>query len=531
MCDLVDKQKIIIEHCAGKTNRKIAKEMGLNRKTVNKYVSEYEAARKKELAELPAGGNPPPVTPCILVAPKYDTSSRSKTVITDDVLQKVKKCLEENESRLLRGAGKQVMRAIDIHEYLTETCKVTISYSSVKRAIRSLKLPEHGEAFIKQEYKPGDIVEFDWGDVKVEFPDSNDYVTLKMAVFTPAYSNYRWAKLYYTEDTEAFLDAHISFIEYCGGVFHTYVYDNTRVAVKKFVGEAEERATDAMKALAAHYGFRYRFCAVRSGWQKGHVERAVDVVRHWAFVQPGDDRFDNILDADSHIQKKCTEKNKEAISDGRIPADFFLLEKQHLRPAPVELNYTRQVSAVVNKYSLVEFQRNFYSVPDDYVGRTVQIYCYVKHIDIYCAGKQICTWARGYGKMEYYIDLFHFAKTLKRKPGAIAGSTALHQANTLVQELYHRYYSENPGLFPDVLFLIREKGIRAVKKAAEDLYKLSAHDMSAEKLKIICEKHEKESTNETPLIEDRISKIAQNSLSRYDMLRGIQSAESMREVS
>ena len=46
------------------------------------------------------------------------------------------------------------------------------------------------EAFIKQEYKPGDIVEFDWGDVKVEFPDSTDYITLKMAVFTPAYSNY-----------------------------------------------------------------------------------------------------------------------------------------------------------------------------------------------------------------------------------------------------------------------------------------------------------------------------------------------------
>ena len=531
MCNLVDKQKIIMEHRNGKTNRKIAKEMGLNRKTVNKYVSEYEEARKKELAELPAGTTPPPITPCILVAPKYDSTNRVKTVITDEVLQKVKACLEENESRLLRGAAKQVMRAIDIHEYLTETCKIAISYSSVKRAIRSLKSPEHDEAFIRQEYEPGDIVEFDWGDVKVEFPDSNGYVVLKMAVFTPAYSNYRWAKLYYTEDTEAFLDAHISFIEFCGGVFHTYVYDNTRVAVKKFVGETEERATDAMKALAAHYGFKYRFCAIRSGWQKGHVERSVDVVRHWAFVQPGDDRFETILEADAHIQKKCMEKNKEPISDGRIPAEFFLLEKQHLSPAPVELNYTRQVSASVNKYSLVEFQKNFYSVPDDYVGRTVQIYCYVKHIDIYCDGKEICSWVREYGKLEYYIELFHFAKTLKRKPGAIAGSTALHQANPLVKELYHRYYSESSELFPDVLFLIREKGIRAVMRAAEELYSISAHDMSAEKLKIICEKKENGDTNEAPPIEDRISKIAQESLSKYDRLREIQSAESMREVS
>ncbi len=531
MCDLVDKQRIIIEHCKGKSNRSIAKEMALNRKTVDKYVSEYEDARKKELDGLPAGRNLPPVIPTILVAPKYDSSNRNKTIITDDVLQKIKMCLEENESRMLRGAGKQVMRAIDICEYLTDTCKITISYSSVKRAVRILKSPEPKEAFIKQDYKPGDIVEFDWGDIKVEFPGSNDYIILKMAVFTPAYSNYRWAKLYYTEDTEAFLDAHVSFIDFCGGVFHTYVYDNTRVAVKKFVGETEERATDAMKALAAHYGFKYRFCAIRSGWQKGHVERAVDVVRHWAFVQPGDDRFDNILEADSHIQRKCIQKNKKPIADGRIPEEFFLLEKQHLRPAPVELNYTRQITAVVNKYSLVEFQRNFYSVPDNYVGRTVRIYCYVKHIDIYCDEKLICTWVRGYGKLEYYIDLFHFAKTLKRKPGAIAGSTALHQADPLVKELYHRYYNGNPGLFPEVLILIREKGIRAVMRSAEKLYRISAHDMSADKLKTICEKQEKENMNEAPPIEDRISKLAQDSLSKYDMLRTIQSVESMRGVS
>ena len=68
-------------------------------------------------------------------------------------------------------------------------------------------------------------------------------------------------------------------------------------------------------------------------------------------------------------------------------------------------------------------------------------------------------------------------------------------------------------------------------RAAEELCKISANDMSAEKLKVICEKKEKENTNEAPPIEDRISKIARDSLSKYDALRGIQSAESAREVS
>ena len=68
-------------------------------------------------------------------------------------------------------------------------------------------------------------------------------------------------------------------------------------------------------------------------------------------------------------------------------------------------------------------------------------------------------------------------------------------------------------------------------RAAEELYRFSVHDMSAETLKLICEKKEKENTNEAPPIEDKISKIAQDSLSKYDKLREIQSAKSMREVS
>lgn len=52
MCKLVDKQKIIMAHCNGQSNRKIAKELQLNRKTVNKYVAEYEEARKAELEAM-----------------------------------------------------------------------------------------------------------------------------------------------------------------------------------------------------------------------------------------------------------------------------------------------------------------------------------------------------------------------------------------------------------------------------------------------------------------------------------------------
>ncbi|WP_423248307.1 hypothetical protein [Clostridium pasteurianum] len=62
----------------------------------------------------------------------------------------------------------------------------------------------------------------------------------QLAVFTAAYSNYRWARLFPKQNTGCFLEAHASFFKHIKGNHRTVVYDNTRVAVGKFVGHTEK---------------------------------------------------------------------------------------------------------------------------------------------------------------------------------------------------------------------------------------------------------------------------------------------------
>ena len=76
-------------------------------------------------------------------------------------MEVIEKCLAENEEKRRTGRSKQQMKKIDIHEYLTEQGFV-ISYSTVKRLTREIE-EKHEEAYIRQEYKPGDVSEFDWG--------------------------------------------------------------------------------------------------------------------------------------------------------------------------------------------------------------------------------------------------------------------------------------------------------------------------------------------------------------------------------
>lgn len=108
------------------------------------------------------------------------------------------------------GNAKAGHKKIDIHAYLKEQ-GFDVSYSTVKRVTQYLET-KHQEAYIRQEYMPGEVCEFDWGTVKLDIGNAG-YKKYQLAVFTSAYGNFRYAKLYLTQDTTAFQESHGGFVE------------------------------------------------------------------------------------------------------------------------------------------------------------------------------------------------------------------------------------------------------------------------------------------------------------------------------
>jgi hypothetical protein len=518
--DLVEKQTIILKHREGISNRQIASDMKIDKNTVNKYVNEYDDAMAKLLATDP-GASEDQLSPEILIKPKYDTSNRGRRKSTEEAIEVIKDCLEENAKRRQTGRSKQQMRKIEIYDYLKKQ-GYSISYSTVKRVIADIK-KETDEAFIKQEYQPGIQTEFDWGEVTLDIGGTG-YMRYQMAVFSSAYGNHRFAHLYRTQDTAAFQESHVDYFAFCGGVFHTVVYDNMRVAVKTFVGPSEKEPTDALLELSIYYGFDFRFCNVRRGNEKSHVERSVDVVRHFAFAEPGNDCFESLEAANEHLMKKCMEKNASALSDGRIPDECFVEEKASLMPLPPKMPcFIKRVHLKVDKFSTVTANRVHYSVPDRYVGKRLDARIYTGFVEIYDGSEKVARHERHYGRGEYVIDIFHYLKTLKRKPGALSQSTALLQADTKIKNIYETYYTGNAKDFLPVLELMDELGVDAVEKALKRLAEIVINDYSADKIRLIHD-HEIQAvaSPEKPYGNDRLSEKSRQTLSQYDILRELQ---------
>ena len=88
MIGLIDKQKIIISYYReGKTQRQIARETGISRKTIRRYIREYE--KKKNILIGSKGSDRSELIADIVEKPKYDTSSRYKVKLTDEIISRI----------------------------------------------------------------------------------------------------------------------------------------------------------------------------------------------------------------------------------------------------------------------------------------------------------------------------------------------------------------------------------------------------------------------------------------------------------
>ena len=446
MIDMLERKDIISVYEQTGSIRATERATGFNRRTVSAYVHEYLAARDSGDEALVA---------YLKSEPKYRTPQREKTVLTADVRSMIDGYIQRNMEKRLRGDRKLIMTVKNMHADLLKHGH-SISYPSVCNYVRQAtgKGEEVQECYIRQVYEPGQDCEFDWG----EFHLTIDGVRRKVyiAVFTLSYSNHRMAYLYLRQDTLAFLDSHRQYFSDMEHVPHRMVYDNMRVAVAEFV-QKEKRPTDALLRMKAVYGFSHRFCNARSGNEKGHVEKSVDVVRNAAFSQV--DTFHCLADAQMHLSETCNELNGAPMS----VATMGIVERTEqdiaaMMPLKDEISSFEQASYHIDKYGTALIKGIHYSVPDHLVGRRLTVFIYCNRIVFYYNNKQVASHERT-SVNGWKLDLMHYLRTFKCKPGSVAGSQALRMAEKEIRELFDAHFADNPQDFITLLTLAREKGL------------------------------------------------------------------------
>lgn len=447
MISLNKKQQVLIAYnLHGKSRRCIAKELGMSRNTVKKYIEEDEKSRDQDVRNLEVTNNY--VTP-----PTYKKRKSKKIVLTESIIKRIRKMLKENERKRQNNMHKQQLKIVDIHEQLIREGH-DISYTTVRNFVNSIEKPKK-EVFIRQKATAGYEIEFDWGEVKLFIEHKQR--TFSLAVFTLPYSNDRFAYLYESETMVCVQDAHVKCIEYLQFVPEVITYDNMRTVVKNFIG-TEREITDGMKHLSMHYQFRIRLCEPRKGNQKGHVERSVEYIRRKAFGPI--DSFSSLDEAQKHLIEVLKELNAKPHYLKKIPHVKLLLEERKARgklQGVAPFDASEILECRVDKYSTVTVRQNHYSVPEGHVGEWVKVKVSAEHIKIFSHGELIAAHKRNWQIHQWIMDIYHYLKTFEKKKGAVAQSECMSQAPQEIKNIYQKHYIGNEKDFLELLTYMHEQ--------------------------------------------------------------------------
>ena len=137
---------------------------------------------------------------------------------------------------------------------------------------------------------------------------------------------------------------------------------------------------------------------------------------------------------------------------------------------------------------------------------------YTQNITNYHENEKQAEHNRNYSSHTWNIKIKHYLNTLKKKPGAIHRSTAMQQVNPKLQNIYTKYYTQNPKDFLDLIEIVSKEGLESIERAIKVLERINPMDINTEKIKMICNRKEETITDkatENTDIEDH-SKIILN---------------------
>ena len=272
------------------------------------------------------------------------------------------------------------------------------------------------EVFVPLSHRPGHAqVDFGEADAIIDGQQvRHHYFCMDLP-----HSDAPFFKTYPGEVAEAFCDGHVEAFAFFGGVPQSILYDNTKLAVAKILGDGTRSRSQMFSALQSHYLFEDKFGRPGKGNDKGKVEGLVGYVRrHFMVPLPVAPDFDplNVGFRESCVARQAAVLRGQTLSIGeRLKADVAAF-----MPLPaVPFDPCHIVTGRASSMSLVRYRTNDYSVPTAYAHQDVVIKGYVERVDIICRGERVASHRRSYGREDFIADPLHYLALIERKPRSL----------------------------------------------------------------------------------------------------------------
>jgi hypothetical protein len=297
---------------------------------------------------------------------------------------------------------------------------------------------------------------------------------------------------YPAETSEAFCEGHNVGFEFFGGVPRSILYDNSKLAVARILGDGTRQRTRIFSELQSHYLFADRFGRPGRGNDKGKVEGLVGYARR-NFMVPIP-RAVSFAELNAQLLECCRRRLNDRLRghDDTI-GERLVRDREALLPLPpAPYDACEKKPAWVSSLSLVRYRGNDYSVPTAFGHREVLVRGYVHEVAIACGAEEIARHTRSYEREDFVFNPLHYLALLERKIGALDQAAPLvgwelpDEFATLRRLLEARLSKPGKREFVQVLRLLEVFGLEDVVAGVREAIARGVISFDAVKHLVLC---------------------------------------------
>ena len=354
------KLKPFVEEGILKINKsQIGRELGIDRRTVDKYINGFEKSKTRKCDNC--------------ITPYYNI---------------IKDLLDPDNPQIFYYKSILWQYLVDNHNYsgsYVNFCLYLKTYDEFENYFKRRRPSNVNQLTIRYETDMGKQAQLDWKE-KIEFLlDNGETVIVNVFVLLLSYSRFRVYRLSISKTQDVLFNFLDGAFEVFGGVPQEIVTDNMSTVMdvartENFGGKVNAK----FQQFADDYGFKVRPCIAGRPRTKAKVEapmKILDEIR----------AYNGKLDYDS-LNKLVTRINNRVnthvVKDtGIIPIMYFNKEKAFLSHLPVKnIRKPYQITTKplnVNSSSMINYGGNQYSVPTEYLGKSLTAQAYDGYIHLY----------------------------------------------------------------------------------------------------------------------------------------------------
>ncbi len=267
-----------------------------------------------------------------------------------------------------------------------------VSRSSFYRYLEHHKLKRLGESdrgvVAEIVHQPGEALILDWGKLRtVVDPETGKKRTLWMFTGVLGFSRYLMIRLVWRMDVETTLAALESMFRELNGVPVKITTDNPKCITLE-ASRYEPLLNPAAERFAAHYGVLIEALPPGDPKKKGKIERMVPYGRR--LYEAHGDVWHGIEESQNYMERKLAIANERRHGTTlRRPREVFVQEEgKALKPLPALAYEIEQFhEGPVRRDGSVRFLNKYYSVDEQYKGKSVIVLGNSKQVCIYHKGK------------------------------------------------------------------------------------------------------------------------------------------------